>query len=144
MKTIFSKILDAEIPASFVYRSETVAAFMDIQPVNQGHVLVVPVVQVKYLHELDDEICAELMNVAKRISMAIRNSGVSCEGVNLYLADGESAGQEVPHVHLHVFPRFMGDGFGLKFGTNYTNLPPRSELDSVAEKIKQAFEDAIL
>ena len=64
---------------------------------------------------------------------------MKCEGVNLHLADGEAAGQEVSHVHLHVIPRFRGDGFGIKFGPKYGFRPRRKELDAVALRIKQAM-----
>ena len=57
----------------------------------------------------------------------------------MFLADGEAAGQEVFHVHLHVFPRYEGDGFGLKFGPKYGIRPEREELDAVAEQIKNAL-----
>ena len=140
MSTIFSKILSGEIPASFVYRDDKVAAFMDIQPVNPGHVLIVPISPVQFLYELDDQSCQHLMKVAKAVSKAIRNSGIKCEGINLFLADGESAGQEVAHVHLHVFPRYAGDGFGLKFSERYSQLPPRAELEAAAEKIRGVLE----
>ena len=143
MSTIFSKILNGEAPASFVYRDEVVAAFMDIQPVNAGHVLVIPTSPVEYLHQLDEKSCERLIKVAKRISKAIRDSDIQCEGVNLFLADGEAAGQEVPHVHLHVFPRFKGDGFELKLPERYFELPPRSELDSAAGKIRAALEKVV-
>lgn len=83
------------------------------------------------------------MIIAKRISKAIRLSGLPCEGVNLLLADGESAGQEVAHAHLHVFPRVKDDGFGFKFASRYFELPPRPELDAAAEKIKVALESAV-
>ena len=59
--------------------------------------------------------------------------------VNLFLADGEAAGQEVFHVHLHVFPRYKGDGFGFKFPPGYSNKPERSELDAIALQIKEAL-----
>lgn len=137
MSTIFSKILNGEAPASFVYRDERVAAFMDIRPVNAGHVLVVPVKPATCLAELDDETAARMFVVAKGVAAAIRQSGVRCEGVNLSLADGEAAGQEVFHVHLHVFPRFVGDGFGLKLPPHYPQLPPREALDTVAVSIKK-------
>jgi histidine triad (HIT) family protein len=71
-----------------------------------------------------------------RVAAALRTCGVRCEGVNLFLADGEAAGQEVFHVHLHVFPRFAGDGFGLKFSPKYFVLPLRSELDNIAREIR--------
>ena len=135
MSTIFSKILTGEAPASFVYRDALVAAFMDIQPVNAGHVLVVPIKPATYLSELDDDSAAQMFVVAKRIAAAIRKTDIACEGINLFLADGEAAGQEVFHVHLHVFPRFAGDGFGLKLPPQYMQLPPRIALEEIAQKI---------
>src|SRR5262249_857015 len=65
-------------------------------------------------------------------------SGLKCEGVNFFLADGEAAGQEVFHVHLHVLPRFAGDGFGLRFGPHYANKPKRRELNEIADRKKKA------
>jgi diadenosine tetraphosphate (Ap4A) HIT family hydrolase len=67
---------------------------------------------------------------------ALRKSLVKCEGVNLFLADGEAAGQEVFHTHLHVVPRYVGDGFALKLPPGYQNRPERSELDSIASNIR--------
>jgi histidine triad (HIT) family protein len=92
------------------------------------------------LSELDEETGAQLFRVAMRLSEALRQSGVRCEGVNLFLADGEAAGQEVFHVHLHLIPRFRGDGFGFRFGPDYSLLPERARLDEVAEGIRQAVE----
>jgi len=77
---------------------------MDIQPVNSGHLLVIPNLHAQGLADLQDELAAHIFRVAKRLSTALRSSGIKCEGVNLFLADGEAAGQEVFHVHLHVFP----------------------------------------
>jgi histidine triad (HIT) family protein len=109
---------------------------MDIQPVNPGHVLIIPTRHVSSLAELDEESGAHMFRMAQRIAEAMRRSGLRCEGVNLFLADGEAAGQEVFHVHLHVLPRFTGDGFGLRFGPEYGNRPDRPELDEIAESIR--------
>lgn len=134
---IFCRILAGELPASFVYRDAVCAAFMDIQPVNLGHVLVVPVRHGAYLADVDAETAAHLMRVGQAATAALRASGLPCEGVNLFLADGEAAMQEVFHVHLHVFPRFRGDGFGLKFSPEYyTRRPARAELDRTAEALR--------
>jgi len=76
------------------------------------------------------------MRVAHRLAAALRASDVRCEGVNLFLADGEAAMQEVFHVHLHVFPRYVGDGFGLRFGPDYKARPPREELDRIAAQLR--------
>jgi histidine triad (HIT) family protein len=130
---IFCRVLVGELPASFVYRDEHCAAFMDIQPVNPGHLLVVPVRHATYLADLEGEIAEKLMRLARDAAAALRSSGLRCEGVNFFLADGEAAMQEVMHVHLHVFPRFRGDGFGLKFSPEYyTRRPDRTELDKTA------------
>jgi histidine triad (HIT) family protein len=140
---VFCRILAGELPASFVYRDGECAAFMDIQPVNPGHVLVVPVRHGAYLADIDSETAANLMRVGHRSAAALRASGLRCEGVNVFLADGEAASQEVFHVHLHVFPRFRGDGFGLKFSPEYyTGRPSRDELDRIAETLRTVMPSA--
>ena len=139
-ETVFARILRGEAPATFVYRGETVSAFMDIQPVNPGHVLVVPNTPAASLAELDPETGAELFRVAQRVAAALRASGLRCEGVNLFLADGEAAMQEVFHVHLHVIPRWEGDGFGLRFAERYFTLPERAALDAAGAQIRAALE----
>ena len=133
---IFCDILSGLAPASFVYRDEQCAAFMDIRPVNPGHVLVVPLAHAAELTVLDEKTGAHLFRVGQRLAGALRRSGVKCEGVNLFLADGAAAGQEVLHVHLHVIPRFHKDGFGLRFSPAYFIRPNRSELEKNAELIR--------
>jgi len=139
---IFCLLLSGELPATFLFRDEQVAAFMDIQPVNPGHVLVIPVRHAPYLADLDAPTAGRLMQEGQRIAAAIRGSGVRCEGINLFLADGAAAMQEVFHVHLHVFPRFAGDGFGLRFGPNYKQLPRRASLEETGAKIRRALASA--
>jgi histidine triad (HIT) family protein len=136
---IFCSILAGELPSSIVYQDDLCTAFMDIQPVNRGHVLVVPNRHAPFLADLDEDTGAHMFRIAQRLAAALRRSGVKCEGVNLFLADGEAAMQEVFHVHLHVFPRYKGDGFGLTFSPEYLNRPVRSELNEVARRIRQAL-----
>ena len=141
-ENVFDDLLAGKLPASFVYQDELVAAFMDIQPVNPGHVLIVPRQCVRFLCELDDETANRLFLVGRRVAQSIRDSGLPCEGVNMFVADGSAAGQEVPHVHLHVFPRYIGDGFGFNFAERYFELPSRKELDEAADKLRIALERA--
>jgi histidine triad (HIT) family protein len=136
---IFCKIISGQLPASFVYRDGVCAAFMDIQPVTPGHTLIVPIQHATHLADLDGTTFAHMAQTAQTVAAALRKSGLQCEGVNLFLADGEAAGQEVFHVHLHVLPRFVGDGFGLKFGPNYGEMPPRALLDEWAAKIRTSL-----
>lgn len=135
-RCVFCDILAGTEPSSMVYRDEQSAAFMDIHPVNRGHVLVIPTTHAAGLSELNPDDGAHLFRVAQRVAGALRQSGLRCEGVNLFLADGEAAGQEVFHVHLHVVPRFKGDGFGLTFPHGYSRLPPRADLDDAAAAIR--------
>lgn len=93
---------------SIIYEDEMVIGCMDIQPVNQGDALVFSRVHVPQLTDLRPNIGAHMFEVAMNFSEAMRASGLRCEGINLLLADGEAAGQEISHVYLHVIPRFGG------------------------------------
>lgn len=136
----FCDIAAGKAPASIVYTDDGVLAFMDIQPVNPGHLLVVPQIHATHLADLDEEIGGRLFQVGMKLAQAVRRSSVRCEGVDLFLADGEAAGQEVFHVHLHVIPRFRGDGFGFRFPPHYQRLPERRSLDEVAAGVRRALE----
>lgn len=136
----FCRILAGELPGTFVYRDGQCAAFMDIQPVNSGHLLVVPTRHAAFLAELESATAGRLMQVAQRLAAALQRSGLPCEGVNLFLADGEAAMQEVFHVHLHVFPRFTGDGFGLRFGPHYMERPARTDLERAGARLREALD----
>ena len=138
---VFCDIARGKAPASVVYADDEVMAFMDIQPVNPGHVLIVPNEHATYLADLPEETGAHIFRVAQRLTAAIRSSGVRCEGINFFLADGEAAMQEVFHVHFHVFPRFQGDGFGLTFADRYFTKPPRSDLEQAAASIRKQLGD---
>jgi histidine triad (HIT) family protein len=135
----FCDILAGKGPSSVVFQDGVCCAFMDTRPVNPGHVLVVPIDHAASLAELDGASGAHMFRVGQRIAAALRQSGLRCEGVNLFLADGEAAGQEVFHVHLHVIPRYAGDGFGIRFGPGYGHRPPRAELDAIAGRIQGAL-----
>jgi histidine triad (HIT) family protein len=137
---IFCKILSGELEVSMVYQDDCCSAFLDHQPINPGHALVVPNRHASNLAELDEEEGAQAFRVAQRIAAALRNSGVKCEGVNISLADGEAAGQEVFHVHLHVFPRYVGDGFSVRFGPHYRDKPKRQELNEIADRIRDTLQ----
>ena len=138
---LFCQILSGELPGTFLYRDEECAAFMDAKPINPGHVLIVPVQHAAYLSHLDRRTAGRLMELAQTVVAALRASNLRCAGVNLFLADGEAAMQEIFHVHLHVFPRYSGDGFGLRFGPHYTKQP-RAALASAAASITAAWPPA--
>ena len=109
---------------------------MDLFPATPGHVLIAPRAHACSLAELSVEDGAALIPMAKRVASALRRSGVRCEGVTLMLADGEAAGQEVWHVHLHVIPRFVGDGVRI---VDVPAHPSRAELDEEAVALRTAL-----
>jgi histidine triad (HIT) family protein len=134
---ILCSIIAGESPVSSIHEDDVALALLTIDPINPGHVMVIPKKHFTYLDDMDEDTGMHLMKIALRVQKAIRNSGVHCEGINLVLADGEAAFQDVFHVHLHIFPRFKGDSF--KINADFTVKPSREELDEVAEKIRQAY-----
>ena len=136
---IFCKIVKRDAPASIVFEDVTTMAFMDIRPMIPGHTLVIPKSHAAYLEDLPKDSSGPILETARKVAAALRRSGLRCEAVNLWLANGRAAGQEVFHVHFHVLPRFHGDGFGIRAGQDYGRMPERAELESTAEKIRHAI-----
>ena len=132
---IFCEIVAGRADASKVYEDDCVIAFLDLFPINPGHALVIPKTHAANLAELDGADGERVFAVAHRVAAALRESGVRCEGVNLFLADGEVAGQEVFHVHMHVIPRYAGDGFGLRIASK--DMAQRDALNETAERIRR-------
>jgi diadenosine tetraphosphate (Ap4A) HIT family hydrolase len=135
----FCEIVAGRSPASVVHRDADCIAFMDIRPVTAGHLLVVPIEHATHLADLDPEEGRALFALAQRLAAAIRRSGLKPDGINLHLADGEAAGQEIFHIHLHVIPRYRGDGFGLRLPSGYGAHAERARLDGDAAAIAAAL-----
>ena len=136
---VFCKILAGDLEVSLVHQDNLCSAFMDVQPINPGHMLVVPNKHSANLAELDAEEGAQIFRIGQQLAVALGKTKVRCEGVNFFLANGEAAGQEVFHVHMHVLPRFEGDGFGLKLPGDYAHRPKRAELDQIATLVRKAL-----
>ncbi len=136
---VFCQIVSGEAEASFIYRDDLVAAFMDIQPLVEGHLLIIPNDHCVSLEELDDSVGGHMFVTARMLAKAIRRSNLRSEGVNLFLADGAAAGQTIFHSHLHVIPRFRGDGFKIHFPAGYGHRPSRKELDEIAKTLQNAL-----
>lgn len=135
---VFCKVVRRELPSSILAEDEHTMAFMDIRPINPGHFLVIPKAHAAHLADLPPREGGQVFEVAASLAAGLYRSGVKCEGVNIHLADGEVAGQEVLHVHLHVYPRFAGDGVGLRMGPRYGTMPKREELEQLAAAIRAA------
>lgn len=98
MASIFSRIISGDIPSYKIYEDERYFAFLDINPLAKGHTLVVPKVETDYLFDLDDELLAGMMVVAKKIALAI-DLTMDCKRVGMAVL-----GLEVPHAHIHLVP----------------------------------------
>jgi histidine triad (HIT) family protein len=130
MASIFSRIINREIPGYIVAEDERFIAFLDINPLVVGHTLVVPKKEVDFIFDLDDETLAGLNVFAKKVAHAIRKS-IPCKRVGVAVI-----GLEVPHTHIHLVPmNSMGD---LNF-TRTKLTPSKEELAGAAEKITKAF-----
>jgi len=132
---VFCKIVQGSSPASKVYEDDLVTAFVPLNPFTPGHVLVIPNQHAQSILELSDATMMHMAKVAKDMAAGIKASGFQVGGINLWLSDGEKAGQEVLHVHLHVIPRFEGDKFYVNFHSDYKNSD-REKLDFMAQEIQ--------
>ena len=106
---IFCKIAAGVIPSATVYEDADFRAILDIAPAHKGHVIILPKEHADNLFSLSDETAAKLLPVAKKVASAVK-SVTGCDGINLLQNNGTAAGQSVFHLHVHVVPRFEGDG----------------------------------
>lgn len=106
--TVFDRIINGDLPASVVYRDAVCMAFLDIAPMTVGHTLVVPLVGVPHIADLDDDTLAHLWRVARDVASAQR-AALGSDAQHFLVNDGKAASQTVPHVHIHVIPRYRGD-----------------------------------
>ncbi len=129
--TIFAKIIRREIPAAIVYEDDDTIAFLDIAPNNPGHTLIVPKRFARNIFDMDGENWATTMAVVRMVAQAAQQA-VEAEGVNIIMNNEPAAGQTVFHAHIHVIPRYEGDGYELWPKKEYKE----GEKESVAEKMR--------
>ena len=136
MDCLLCRIVARTEEASIVYEDDRVVAICDLYPVNPGHLLVITKAHAVGLDDLDATDGCQMFAVAQRLAAALRRTDLRCEGINLFLADGEAAFQEVFHVHLHVIPRYIRDEFKLNSGQS-TTPTARQELDAIAAQVSE-------
>lgn len=133
MATVFTKIIDGELPGRFVWRDDRCVAFLSINPLRHGHVLVVPILEVDHWLDLDPELNGHLMAISQRIGQA-QMAAFSPTRVGLMIA-----GLEVPHVHMHVVPI---DGVHDMDFANAARDPDPAEMDQARDDLVAALRDA--
>jgi len=136
----FCSIASGEAPASIVYEDATVVVFMDLNPANVGHTLVVPREHWENIYDVPEDVLADLFSVVKRVSAAVKKT-VGAEGISVLQLNGRAAGQTVMHLHVHVIPRFREDvlsrALGTMIGHQRFEKPERRNLDETARKIQE-------
>jgi histidine triad (HIT) family protein len=136
MPSLFTKIIAGEIPAQFVFKDETFVCFLDISPANPGHVLLVPRHESQYLSSLPSDTLARLGPTLARLITTVKKT-TGCAAVNVLVNDGPEANQGVPHCHVHVIPRYLGDGKLVHpKGTPYKT----DEMAQLAAKLQHAWQ----
>jgi len=128
---LFCKIVSNEIPSYKVYEDDFVLAFLDIAPVNYGHVLVIPKKHYANMEEITEDDLCRVMRVVKKIGESIKNN-FGVPAYNIQENNDPISGQVVPHLHFHIIPRNEGDGLGLWPGGQYGD----GEMEEVQNKIK--------
>lgn len=145
---VFCAIAGRELPASVVYEDALCLAFMDIHPLRPGHVLVVSRRHAQSLHQLTEEEQGHLLRIGSRIGQALKASSLAPAGFHFNINDGREAHQTVPHVHLHVLPRYRGDMAAFAASLLWkpvsllTGGQKREGLDRLAEEIRSLLPTA--
>ena len=135
---VFCRIVRGELPSTQVYEDETILAFLDIAPIIPGHTLVIPKAHYESLAEVPEACLGPLLRVAQKILLA-QLRGLGAHGVNIFQANGSAAGQVVPHVHLHVIPRYREDGYRWNWASRSYSDP--AEPARLAENIRRALSE---
>lgn len=115
---LFCKIARGEIPAEKVYEDDSVFAFLDIHPINPGHTLVIPKAHATNIYEIGSKDFSRVMDVVRRLAPIIKK-GTDADGINIGMNNDAAAGQAVFHAHVHIIPRYSGDGHEHWHGAEY-------------------------
>jgi histidine triad (HIT) family protein len=129
---VFCKLRDGQIPSMKIFEDDMTIAFMDINPINSGHCLVITKAHAANLYEADVTDLQAAMATAQRVAVAIRD-GLKPDGLNMLQANGPAAFQSVPHFHLHLIPRWNNDGKGFDWKLVPGN---REQIMKVGERLR--------
>ncbi len=130
---VFCRIVADHSKAAVIYEDDAALAFMDPRQANEGHLLVVPKRHVETVWDLDEDTAARLFRVVPTIARALRDC-LHLSGMSIWQSNGKAGGQEVPHVHIHLMPRHVGDGLLRVYPEHVTNAG-RAQLDDVAKRV---------
>ena len=138
----FCDLIHGAGEASICYEDAEAIAFMDIQPVNSGHVLVVPRRHYERFEDVPPELAMHLFRVTTKLVPAVKTVA-NAEGINVVVNSGSAAGQDEPHYHVHIIPRRTDDGFDIPLPFSGSAMPDRTLLDASAVRIMTALRDPV-
>lgn len=136
----FCDLIHGAAEVSICYEDADAIAFMDIQPVNSGHVLVVPKQHFESLVDTPPALAKHLFDVSMHLAGVIR-AVTRCDDMNIVVNSGKTAGQDVFHYHVHLIPRREGDGFDIPLPFGGSQMPDRTQLDAMAARLISAMRD---
>jgi len=130
---IFCRIVQKQVPSSLVFEDETVMAFLDIRPLNEGHTLVIPKAHYESIFDIPKELIAYLHGITKRIAIAVEKV-TKADGISIIQQNGKAAGQDIFHLHVHVIPRYEDQKL-----PSFSEISEvdRKKLSQTAEKIRK-------
>lgn len=124
---IFCKIANGEIPSATLYEDEDFRVILDLGPASKGHALILPKAHAANIYEISDDMAAKAMILAKKMATKMTEA-LKCDGFNIVQNNGEPAGQTVFHFHMHLIPRYKGDGVGLTWTPGELSDEVRDEI----------------
>lgn len=138
---IFCRIIGGEEMVSVVHEDERTIAFLDIQPMSRGHMLIVTKDHYETLFDLPEDLAAHCLAVARRVAPGLQKA-MGAHALNVFSANGRAGGQDVMHFHLHLIPVCEGEPFALQLPVPDAPIPSRSDLDITAARISRAIQEA--
>jgi histidine triad (HIT) family protein len=136
MDCIFCKIIEGKIPSTKVYEDDRVFAFMDINPLNDGHLLIIPKTHSATIDEISEDDFLAVMSATRTLAQAVTKA-LKPDGINLLQLNGKAANQVVPHLHVHIVPRWSEDGLEISQWTPVEG--DMGKIGKLAEKIKKTL-----
>jgi diadenosine tetraphosphate (Ap4A) HIT family hydrolase len=134
---IFCKIVQKQAPSSMLYEDDSVMAFLDIKPVNEGHTLVISKAHYEGIFDIPSELLGKIHQVTKTVATAVKEA-VHADGVSIVQQNGKAANQEVFHIHVHIIPKFTGQKTN-PFNKDELKIVDHKQLDITAAKIKKSL-----
>ena len=128
---IFCKIVNGEVPSHKVWEDQNVLAFLDLNASTRGHTLVIPKKHHENIFDISEEEMANIGVGAKKVADLLKKN-LNCDGINLVNSNGEVAQQEIMHYHIHVIPRYQGENYKIKFGSEFKD----EDLQKTAKEIR--------